>query len=310
MLTIYQQMLTKNAEKKIIIYHCEKCAFVCTKKSDYERHLLTRKHFCQHHPEYNNGKKYAILSVETPSKETRHNCKCGKTYKERTGLWKHKQKCTFIEPTEETTTNINNDLVIDLIKENKELKQMLIEQNNKILEFAKEGKHITNHTTNHFNLHVFLTEKCKDALNIMDFINSLELQLTDLEETAKLGYSEGISQIFIKGLKQLDVYKRPIHCSDLKREILYIKDKDQWEKEDNEKTKIKQAIKMVGGKNIKQIPLWVEQNPQCKDINSSKNDEYMKLISNSMIGSDEQETAENMNKIIKNVSKEVVIDKT
>ena len=272
MLTIYQQMLTKNAEKKIIFFHCEKCAFVCSKKSDYDRHLLTRKHACQHPSPCVGVRKNAVFSLELSSKEKRHSCKCGKTYKERTGLWKHKQKCKENEPVEENNINLNNDLVIDLIKENKELKQMLIEQNNKILDFAKEGKHITNHTTNHFNLHVFLTEKCKDALNIMDFINSLELRLTDLEETAKLGYSEGISQIFIKGLKQLDVYKRPIHCSDLKREILYIKDKDHWEKEDNEKTKIKQAIKMVGGKNIKQIPLWVEQNPQCKDINSSKND--------------------------------------
>ena len=187
---------------------------------------------------------------------------------------------------------------------------MLIEQNTKIIEIAKEGKHVTNHTTNNFNINFFLNEQCKDALNIMDFVSSLQLQLKDLEDTGKIGYVEGISKIFIRGIKELDIYKRPIHCSDLKRETLYIKDQDIWEKEDKDKTRIKKAIKFVGSKNIQQIPIWIEQNPQCKNSDSKKNDEYMDLIVNAMIGSTPEEQLDNINKIIKNVSKEVFIDKS
>ena len=186
---------------------------------------------------------------------------------------------------------------------------MLLEQNNKIIEFAKEGKIITNHTTNNFSINLFLNEHCKDALNIMDFVNSLQLHMSDLEETGRLGYIEGISRIFIRGIKELDVYKRPIHCSDLKRETLYIKNENVWEKEDKEKTCLTKAIKVIGSKNIQQIADWVDKNPHCKDGNSKKNDEYMNLISNTMIGSSLQEQSENISKVIKNVSKEVFIDK-
>ena len=149
----------------------------------------------------------------------------------------------------------------------------------------------------------------KNAINIMDFISSLPLQLNDLEETARVGYVEGISKIIIKGIQQLDIYKRPIHCSDLKRETLYIRDKNIWEKEDKEKTKLKNAIKYVGSKNIQQIPLWVEKNPTCTDYTSKKNDEYMSLIGNTMIGSTLQEQNDNVNKIISKVVKEIVIEK-
>jgi hypothetical protein len=182
-----------------------------------------------------------------------------------------------------------------------------------MFELAKEGKYITNNvtnnTTNNFNLNLFLNEKCKDALNLMDFVNSLKLQIKDLEETASLGYSEGISRIFIKGLQELDVYKRPIHCSDLKREILYIKDKNQWEKEDEEKSKLTQAIKHIGNNNIKQIPEWQKENPEYKNPESKKNDQFMKLICNTMSGNSKEEQELNINRVIRNVSKEVVIDK-
>jgi hypothetical protein len=168
---------------------------------------------------------------------------------------------------------------------------------------------MNNTTNNKFNLNFFLNEKCKDALNIMEFVNSLQLQLKDLEQTAKLGFVEGISKIFVNGLKELDIHKRPIHCSDIKREVLYIKDEDKWEKENIEKEKITKAIKSDVHKNIKQIPEWVKQNPTCKDSTSKKNDEYLKLISNNMSGIDNEEVETNMNKIIHNISKEVVIEK-
>ena len=185
-------------------------------------------------------------------------------------------------------------------------------RNNKIMELAKEGKYVTNNnnTTNNFNLNIFLNEKCKDALDLMEFVDTLQLKLHDLEETARLGYVEGISKIFMRGLQQLDIYKRPIHCSDLKREVLYIKDKNLWEKDDDEKTRLTNAIKIIGNKNIKQIPEWQKLNPEYRDPDSKQNDRYMKLLFNAMSGSTEEEQASNMNKIIKNIAKAVVIDKT
>jgi hypothetical protein len=143
----------------------------------------------------------------------------------------------------------------------------------------------------------------------MDFVESLQLQLSDLEQTGKLGFVEGISKIFVKELKALDIYKRPIHCSDVKREVLYVKDENKWEKENIEKQKIRKVIHHITNKNIKQIPEWVKLNPNCKDSTSKKNDEYLKMICNSMCGIDEEETEINMNKIISNVVKEVVINK-
>jgi hypothetical protein len=179
-------------------------------------------------------------------------------------------------------------------------------------ELAKEGKYVTNNTTNnntHFNLNVFLNEKCKDAVNLMDFIDSLQVKLKDLEYTARIGYVEGISQIFINGLSELDVHKRPIHCSDFKRDVLYIKDHDLWEKEDDNKSKLTRAIKIIGNKNIKQISTWQKENPEYNNPESKQNERYMKMLCNAMSGSTKEEQDINLQKIIKNVTKEVVIDK-
>jgi hypothetical protein len=203
----------------------------------------------------------------------------------------------------------DNNAVIDLIKQNQQLQQQIIE-------LSKEKSIITNNTINNncinktkFNLNFFLNEQCKDALNISDFIKSLSLQISDLENTGKLGYVEGISKIFVNGLKDIDIYKRPLHCCDAKREIIYIKDEDKWEKEKDEKVKLKTAIKQITNKNIHQLSYWIEKNPECKDYSSSKNDEYLQIISNSMCGLSMEEINTNIDKIIHNVSKEVVIDK-
>jgi hypothetical protein len=240
-------------------------------------------------------------------------CECGNKYKYRQGLQKHKQICKKYS---------DNESILKLFKihieENKEMKQFLydqqkqlLEQNNKLIELSKHNNNtvINNTTNNKFNLNFFLNEKCKDALNLMDFIHSIQLQLKDLEKVGELGYVEGISQIFVNGLKQLDVYKRPVHCSDIKRETLYIKEEDKWTKENEEKDKIKKAIQHITHKNIKNISHWVLENPSCKDNTSNKNDEYMKLISNSMSGESEEEQTLNISKIISNVAKTVVIDK-
>ena len=191
----------------------------------------------------------------------------------------------------------------------------MIDQNKQMLELAKNAGNNsnvninTNNSNNSFNLNVFLNEPCKDAMNIMEFVDQLQVSVKDLEETGRLGYSEGISKIFINGLKQINISDRPIHCSDSKREIVYIKDKNEWTKEDDNKSLLTNAIKHVAHKNMRQIKEWTKVNPEYNDSSSKQNDRYLKIVSNSMNGSTEEETNKNYNKIIKNITKETIIEK-
>ena len=244
-------------------------------------------------------------------------CECGKQYKDNSGLWRHLKKCPTNamnqnknNSSEENGTDSNKQLtnaIMEMVKQNQEFHQ-------KIFEMSKDTTHIVNNNTtnnttnNNFNLNVFLNETCKDALNMVDFVNSLHLQLTDLEETGKLGHSDGISRIFVNGLKVLDVNKRPIHCSDLKREVLYIKEDNVWEKDNDDKTLIKRAISKVESKNINQIPLWVKAHPECAIGSNRENTKYLKMVIQ-CTGGDNCDSDGNINKIIKNIAKEVVIDK-
>jgi hypothetical protein len=297
---------------------CKLCDYRCSKKSDFERHLSTIKH-AQLQILYNAPPKNAAAKIFL--------CDCGKEYKHRQSLSVHKKTC--VKKTQNTNTNTNantntntnanyemiNDVVIKLINQNKELQQMLLEQNNKFFEIAKDAKCTTNNTinnnntTNNFNLQIYLNETCKDALNLVDFVSSLKVQLKDLEETAKIGYTEGVSRIFINGLNELEVNMRPIHCSDAKRETLYIKNNDEWTKEDPDKSNITKAIKSVSNKNIKQIFEWQKKYPSYKDPESKQNDKYLEMICNAMGGSTDEEQSKNLNKIIRNITKEVIIDK-
>ena len=169
---------------------------------------------------------------------------------------------------------------------------------------------INNTTNNNFNLNVFLNETCKDALNLADFVSSLQVKLKDLEETAKIGYTEGVSRIFINGLNELEVNMRPIHCSDLKRETLYVKNDDKWTKEgDENKPILKKAIKQIANENIKQISDWRKKYPDCTASDSRKNDQYLKIVSNAMAGCNKEEQDININKIVTKISKEVTIEK-
>lgn len=255
---------------------------------------------------------------------------CNKTYKSRNGLWKHKKVCNVDQSKIDASTNatvINpqyvqpiNDLlaasnqvlnanetltntVIDLIKQNQDLQKQL-------MEIAKEGRNtiINNTTNNSFNLRVYLNETCKDAVNMVDFVNSLHLQLSDLEETGKLGYSNGMSRIFINGLKDMDACKRPIHCSDLKRETLYIKEDDVWEKDNEDRDRIKKAIRKIEQKNVQQIPLWIKAHPNCVIGNNRESTPYLKMVLQSTGGVNPDEDT-NLNKIITNIAREVFINK-
>jgi hypothetical protein len=245
-----------------------------------------------------------------------HKCECGKIYKHRQSLYVHKQNCI-------TKDDINKelhdkDLIDYLLKENSEFKEMLLEQNKMMMEIAKTSQtnnnnNIMNNSNNHshnktFNLNFFLNETCKDAMNIMDFINSLQLQVSDLENVGKVGYVKGLSNIIIKNLKALDVEKRPVHCTDTKREIIYIKDNDEWQKETSEKPKLRKALKLLAHKNIKMLPVYREKYPDCQEWDSKKCNEYNKIVSEAM-GGEYNDDEISFGKIIKNVVKEISIDK-
>jgi len=244
--------------------------------------------------------------------------KCSKTYKARNSLWYHKKKCQGIintETDEEEKISIDKDDIIKfLMKENGEFKELLMEQNKMVMKMCENSSSsITNSNINShnktFNLNVFLNEHCKDAMNIMDFVDSVKLQLSDLENVGKLGFVEGISNIILKNLKALDIHKRPVHCSDSKREVMYIKDEDKWEKENENKQKLRKAIKKIANKNYVLIPQFKEVHPDCSKASSPYSDQYNKLIIEAMGGSG-NEDFDNENKIIKKIAKEVVIDKT
>jgi hypothetical protein len=297
----------ENAHK----YVCNHCDFKCSQESNYNQHLLTLKHKIRTNP-----------NEKVPENaEKTYKCDCGKQYKHLSSLCNHKKNCDGVKKihteknivVSETNEKLDHEsLIKELMKQNNEFKTMLIEQNTKIMELAKEGKYITNNNTtnnNNFNLNFFLNEQCKDALNIMDFINQLQLNTTDLDMVGRLGYSEGISKLFIRGLKELDVFKRPIHCSDLKREVLYVKDKDSWEKDNEEKNKMKTAIKYIAAKNFKQINEWRAKNPESDDYDSQRHMDYHQIVIHSMGGSTKEEDEKHYNKIIKNVAQEVTIDK-
>jgi len=313
-MSIATDLRTKND----ILYQCKNCDFITRKKTDFNRHLTTQKH------------KKLTLATDINIKSTEKNDKiiyqceiCQKTYLERTGLWRHKKKCVKKEQDEDDIhsddDNIDEqeakhfdkaevyDLVKYLMKENSELKNMIIE-------VCKNVQPVNNTTNNNchnktFNLNVFLNEQCKDAINMSDFIDSIIVNLSDLETTGRVGYAEGLSKLFITHLQRLDKHKRPIHCSDLKREVLYIKDENMWEKDTFDKQRLQRAIKEVTYKNIRQIAEWVKKYPDCRQSDSRKNDQYIRITMNSMSGGTEEEQERNINKIIANIAKEVVIEK-
>jgi hypothetical protein len=294
-------------------FNCAICDYNTRNKKDFSKHLLTRKHIYRTNLEQaKSPDQNECQLINNSDKKSQFSCKsCNKTYKARNSLWYHEKTCYVIHKHETPCENKQetDELIKEVLKQNQEFKELIAEQNNKILELSNKPIVINNSTTNKFNLNVFLNEQCKDAVNIMDFVKSLQIELSELESVGKLGYAEGISKIFIKGLKELDVYKRPIHCSDLKRETLYVKDQNAWEKENEDKTKIKQAIKQIEHKNIKNIPDWINQHPDSKYADSPKNDQYMRIISNSMGGSTNEEDEKNYNKIIKKLATEVLISK-
>lgn len=310
MTTLDNAKLAKNS----IGYRCEICDYITCRKYNYKIHLNSKKHRSITETTQNNAK-LAILS-------NRYFCtNCDKGFNDRAGLWRHKKKCIIDNDVVQlipTDVQGQTELINYLLKENAEFKQLMMEQNKQMIVLAQNAgsnnnSYINNHTNNshnkQFNLNFYLNETCKNAMNINDFINQLEVTIEDLEETGRIGYAEGISKIFVNGLKQVQVNDRPIHCSDLKRETVYIKDNNEWNKDNEDKSMLTHAIKEVANKNIKQISEWTKANPEFNDPHSKVNDKYLKIVCESMSGSSEKESLKNYSKIIKKVVKETVIDK-
>ena len=310
------QNLEVSSEK--IKYICTNCDYTTSRKSSMDSHNKSKRHILN-----------ALNDVHiiANGNSAKYQCKnCDKLYKNRNGLWYHNKSC---QPTKESESAeppvteaslvpenlMNISVIYELIKQNNEFKTLLVEQNNKIMELAKEKSMTVNNNNNtinnnnqKFNMNFFLNEQCKDALDIMEFVNSLHLNLEDLENTGNVGYVKGVSDIFLRGLRELDVYKRPIHCSDLKREVMYVKDNNVWEK-DEDKKKMKKAVHYIAGRNFKQIHEWMDQNPDARDIKTKKHDQYMKILNKCSGGFDAEEDDVLFNKVIANVAKEVVIEK-
>jgi len=306
----------KKLQKSCTKYFCEECDYITNRKSSYDKHLLTLIHKTKSNGD-KSCKKLQKSCNEICDEKCDENCTgflcetCGKEYKYRQGLWKHKKKCKDQDVT--AILKDQKELIQFLMKENSEFKQLMIEQTKTMGKMSKNIGHHNNNTTNNnqqFNLNFYLNETCKNAMNIMDFVSQLNVSVKDLEDTGRLGYVNGISKIFINGLKQMNVNDRPIHCSDLKRETLYIKDNNEWNKDSDDKAILTNAIKHVANKNMKQIPEWTKLHPDFKDSSSKENDRYLKIVSEAMSGTTEEESKKNYTKIVKNIVKETVIDKT
>jgi hypothetical protein len=310
---------------------CEPCDYKCSLKQHMSQHLLSKRH----KNNLINAVENSVNAVENSVNDTENKifeCECGVSYRDRSGLWRHRKTCKQVHNETKNRNSIihkfsENDtekekyndsdkkspelmtLITELVKSHHELQDSF-------LELCKNGTHNTINTTNMmnsnnktFNLNMFLNETCKDAMNITEFVDSIKLQLSDLENVGELGYVKGISNIIVKNLNALDITRRPVHCADRKREVLYVKDDNKWEKESDENQKLRKMIKRVAFKNYKQISQFKAKHPDCNKSVSKYSDQYNKIIIESMGGEGDNEK-ENEDKIIRNISKEVVIDKT
>jgi len=317
-------METNKLQKVSKEYCCNFCYYNTCKKSSFDKHILTAKHLSL----TKSAESLTSLTEKLPKVATTKLfvcSNCNKAYKSRVGLWKHNKQCD--DPCKNSTKIIvdsssqledMSNMFMAVVKENQEFKQLVMDQNKQMLELANKvnaTQAITNSNSNNnntmnnsFNINFFLNETCKDAMNLTDFVDSLQLTLKDLEATGKLGYEEGISKIFINGLKELDVSKRPIHCTDSKREKLYIRDKDIW-KNDQENERIRKAVRKIANKNMNQIVDWINANPDSQHYNSKKNDQYLNMVLKATGGSTMEEEEKRINKVITAISKEVIIEK-
>jgi hypothetical protein len=318
-------METQKTQKNANKYECNLCDFISSNKTDYNRHVMRAKH--QKKVQGN------ILEAKKTEMETKklNFCGCGNSYSSRAGLWKHKTKCMngetneIINITETPNSSLSNKkpmsmdietltvLFIDTVKQNQEMQKQNQDFQQKMFEMMKDNMggsynniNSNNNSNNNFNLNFFLNETCKDAMNIKDFIESLQVHFKDLEYNGENGYAAGISNIFLRELNQLDICKRPIHCSDVKREVFHIKNEDSWEKE---RELLIRCIKQITKKNVILLADWREAHPGCMDLHNKINDKYNKINCETMGPYLDNEELKCFNKIISSVAKATVIDK-
>ena len=306
-------MLHKTHKNIPLTFLCESCDYSCSKKSIFMKHMSTAKH----------ANATFVLQNATSNKNI---CDCGKQFQHHSSYYRHKKKCektinvsSVDDKVITENTIITPELIINIIQQNQEFKDLLMEQNKhnfelqkQMIEISKNSNITTNNNNNShnktFNLQLYLNETCKNAMNIMDFVDSIKFQLSDLESVGELGYINGLSKIIIRNLNALDENMRPVHCSDMKREKIYIKDADKWEKEGPDNKILKNAIKYIAHKNVKMIPAFREKYPDCIYSDSRKSDQYNRLIIEAMGGDGNDEDGKS-NKIIKKIAKEILIDK-
>ena len=296
-------------------YYCDKCNYGTNSKKDYTKHVNTSKHL--------------RIMMDNDLSSNQYKCECGKVYRHQSGLCKHRHVCTYertITPTETTSkddilqlfkeqmneTKTLSNVILDVVKENKELRELMMEQNKQMIELAKNSGHstINNTTNNKFNLNVFLNETCKDAITMDDFIKSFQVTRDDFIHTGNVGFIEGISTVMLSRFRNMELHTRPLHCTDLKRETVYIKNADKWEKEDTNKTHLRRAVKVVANQNMKELWRWYNDNkPEVEQIGTDECENYFKYYKAALGGCGKEEDIKFEEKIIKNVLKEVQVDK-
>jgi hypothetical protein len=312
-------MLTETSQKKPEKYICTICDYSTSKCGNYNAHLHTAKHH--------------LLTTTNKKQAEKLLCLyCNKQYQSRPGLWAHKKKCVFKNEYHENNTHseciignetvkseFNASIVMEIIKENQEFKNLLVlqqqqmmELQNQIIEITKETKisnntntNITNTNNTQFNIQLFLNETCKNAINFTDFIDNIQISTDDLENNVKMGFVNGVSKLIMNHLQQLELYDRPIHCTDVKRETIYVKAENQWDK-DNSKEILQKGIQEITRKNMCQLSEWREDNPEYDDMETELGEKSIAMQQNSMAGGKREEFYP---KIIKNIAKETILDK-
>jgi len=296
-------MITKNSKMSEFEYTCELCEYFTSNKGDYNKHLITAKH-----------KRVTSGDIKLLKP---HTCNCGKEFKHRQGLWKHKQKCNENIHTS-TTMNENDDAkyelltntILELVKKNDELATSIVEIS-KNMGNNNNNNNTTHNTVNNnhkFNLNVFLNEKCKNAMTLKDYIKSINISIQDFIETGERGFIDGISNIILERINEMEIHDRPLHCTDLKRETVYIKDEDKWEK-DEDKVKLRKAVKGVAYKNERMRPVWYDSTPDVGIMGTENYEKFFKYSESSLGGCGKEETKLFEDKVMKNVLREVTINK-
>jgi len=309
---MYMDMNDKSSDKIDKTFACSYCDYKTSKRFNYTKHLLTPKHIKNIN---------SLQKVANDSNESKYKCDCGNNYKYRQGLFNHKKNCSFKDSPNFLEINKKEDgkvFILELIKQNQEFKELLIQQNkehneliNKIIE--REPTQIINNTNNNnsttnqsFNLNVFLNETCKDAMNVKEFLDNLNPTIDDLENVGEKGFVKGISEIILKSLRGMEVNKRPIHCTDIKREIVYLKEDDKWNKDDTNNSKMKELIRRVENKNFSNIYHWQQMNPNVRVLDSPEYNKQVLLMDKSGEAVNNEDRVRG--KVLKELLKEIHIN--